>query len=313
MMAGIVFWSRRLAGHLTGLMLTALAGALFAATLVRFAPGADSDERDFDPRFSAASVQALHDERSGDRHLARYYVNYLSGLVHGDFGVSYSLKRPVRELLVDRGPATLHLAGCGLVAGWVLGLALATFATQWHRGGLEWLTSGFSTLLLCVPAALLGMLVLAARAQWWWAIALIILPKVYSYSRGLIESVAREPHVLLARAKGLGRVRIFVWHVLPSILPELFALAGVSVSLAFSVAIPIEAVCDIPGIGQLAWQAALGRDLPILVTMTLLLALITRAANVAANIAVAGLPGVAARAQNAPRDPQFELRLERTE
>ncbi len=311
-MAGIVIWSRRLARHIAGLMLTALAGALFAATLVRLAPGADSDERDFDPRLSAASLQALHDSRSGDRHLARYYVSYLRGLAHGDFGVSYSLKRPVRELLADRAPATLRLAGCGLIAGWVLGLALAIFATQssegryrWHRGAFEWftsgVTSGLAALLLCVPAALIGMLVLVARAQWWWAIALIILPKVYSYSRGLIESVAREPHVLLARAKGLGRVRIMVWHVLPSILPELLALAGVSVSLAFSAAIPIEAVCDIPGIGQLTWQAALGRDLPILVTVTLLLALITRSANVAANIAIAGLH------REAPLEPQMAV------
>jgi peptide/nickel transport system permease protein len=310
MMPGMVTWPRRLAVHIAGLMLTALAGALFAATLVRFAPGADSDERDFDPRVSAASLQALHDSRSEDRHLARYYVNYLRGLAHGDFGTSYSLKRPVRELLADRGPATLRLAGCGLIAGWVLGLALAIFATQWHRGGIEWFTSGFSALLLCMPAALIGLLVLVARAQWWWAIALIILPKVYSYARGLIESVASEPHVLLARAKGLGRARIFVWHMLPSILPELLALAGVSISLAFSAAIPIEAICDIPGIGQLAWQAALGRDLPILVTITLLLALITRAANVAANIAIAGLPG-APLAGDTPRDPQFEPRLER--
>jgi len=309
-MPGMVTWPRRLVRHIAGLMLTALAGALFAATLVRFAPGADSDERDFDPRVSAASLQALHDSRSGDRHLARYYVNYLRGLAHGDFGTSYSLKRPVRELLADRGPATLRLAGCGLIAGWALGLTLAIFATQWHRGRIEWFTSGFSALLLCMPAALIGLLVLVARAQWWWAIALIILPKVYSYARGLIESVAREPHVLLARAKGLGRLRIFVWHMLPSILPELLALAGVSISLAFSAAIPIEAICDIPGVGQLAWQAALGRDLPILVTITLLLALITRAANVAANIAIAGLPG-APLAGDTPRDPQFEPRLER--
>lgn len=304
-MRGIGAWPRRLAGHIAGLMLTALAGALFAATLVRFAPGADSDERDFDPRFSAASLQAFDDSRAGDRHLARYYMNYLKGLAHGDFGVSYSLKRPVRELLADRGPATLRLAGCGLLAGWTLGLALAIFATQWHRGALDWLTSGFSALLLCLPAALIGLLVLVARAQWWWAIALIILPKVYSFARGLLESVARETHVLLARAKGLGRVRIFVWHVLPSILPELLALAGVSVSLAFSAAIPIEAVCDIPGIGQLAWQAALGRDLPVLVTMTLLLALITRAANVAANIAIAALSG------NAPLERHGDAPLER--
>jgi len=127
--------------------------------------------------------------------------------------------------------------------------------------------------------------VLAARAQWWWAIALIVAPKVFIYSRNLIEKVASEPHVLLARAKGVGRARIFLWHVVPPVLPELFALAGVTVSLSFSAAIPIEAVCDIPGVGQLAWQAALGRDLPILVTVTLLLALITRAANSAADLA----------------------------
>jgi peptide/nickel transport system permease protein len=293
MTPAVATWPRRLARHIAGLLLTALAGALFAATLVRFAPGADSDERDFDPRFSAASLEALHESRAGDRHLARYYANYLKGLARGDFGVSYSLKRPVRELLADRGPATLRLAGCGLMAGWALGLALATIATRWHRGALDWFTSGFSALLLCLPAALIGLLVLVARAQWWWAIALIILPKVYNYARGLLQSVAREPHVLLARAKGLGRVRIFLWHVLPSILPELLALAGVSVSLAFSAAIPIEAVCDIPGVGQLAWQAALGRDLPILVTITLLLALVTRAANATADIAIAALHGEA--------------------
>ena len=275
--------------RLAGLLLTALAGAFFAATLVRFAPGADSDERDFDPRLSAASVQALHDSRAADRNLVRYYATYLRGLARGDFGTSYSLKIPVRELLAERGPATLRLAGYGLSAGWAVGLALAIIATQWKAGALSVFASGMSTLLLCVPAALVGLVILLARGQWWWAIALIILPKIYNYTRALLDKVAKEPHVLLARAKGLGRARILVWHVLPSILPELLALAGISVSLAFSAAIPIEAVCDIPGLGQLAWQAALGRDLPILVTITLLLALITRVANVASDIAIGAL------------------------
>jgi peptide/nickel transport system permease protein len=295
LMPGVLIWSGRIARRVVGLVVTALIGALFAATLVRLAPGADSDERDFDPRFSPASIHALHESRAADRNLARYYVTYLRGLAHGDFGVSYSLKRPVRELLADRGLTTLRFAGCGLIAGWALGLALAIVATQWKVGGMSTFTSGLSAMLLCVPAALIGLLVLAARAQWWWAIALIILPKVYSYTRGLLEKVSTEPHVLLARAKGLGRGRIFVWHVMPSVLPELLALAGISVSLAFSAAIPIEAVCDIPGVGQLAWQAALGRDLPILVTITLLLALITRAANATADIAIAALHGDAQR------------------
>lgn len=279
---------KRIGKHLLGLVATALAGALFAATLVRFAPGADSDAREFDPRLSAASLQSLHESRAADRDLPRYYLNYLRGLAHGDFGTSYSLKRPVRELLADRGPATLRLAGTGLAAGWTLGLVLAivvTQVTQWKQAA-DALASGFIALLLCLPAGLAALLVLAALAPWWWAIALVVAPKVFVYSRALLEKVAKEPHVLLARAKGLGRARIFAWHVAPSILPELLALAGVTVSLAFSAAIPIEAVCDIPGVGQLAWQAALGRDLPILVTVTLLLALITRAANSVADIAV---------------------------
>jgi peptide/nickel transport system permease protein len=91
---------------------------------------------------------------------------------------------------------------------------------------------------------------------------------------------------LLAEAKGLSRNRILLWHILPAITPELIALAGISVTVAFSAAIPIEAVCDIPGAGQLAWQAALGRDLPVLVSLTLLLAMATRAANAAADVAI---------------------------
>ena len=49
------------------------------------------------------------------------------------------------------------------------------------------------------------------------------------------------------------------------VTPQLLALAGVTVSLAFGAAIPVEAIADSPGVGQLAWQAALGRDLPVLV------------------------------------------------
>jgi len=53
--------------------------------------------------------------------------------------------------------------------------------------------------------------------------------------------------------------------------------------MAFGAAIPIEALCDSPGIGQLAWQAALNRDLPLIMNLTLLVAIVTVAANSFAN------------------------------
>jgi peptide/nickel transport system permease protein len=67
--------------------------------------------------------------------------------------------------------------------------------------------------------------------------------------------------------------------VLPVAAGPLIALAGVSITLALSASIPVEALADSPGIGHLAWKAALGRDLPVLVTITLLLTAITTIVN----------------------------------
>jgi len=105
---------------------------------------------------------------------------------------------------------------------------------------------------------------------------------VYQYARNLLGRSAALPHVLTARAKGLGPVRILLWHILPVAARPLFALAGVTVSLAFAAAIPVEVLCDLPGIGQLAWKAALSRDLALLVNLTMIVTLITLLANSAA-------------------------------
>ena len=85
-------WLRTVAQHACGLVLTAVLGGLAAATLVRLAPGFDADEREFDPRLSEASLRAVRAERSGDQNLGKFYLNYLAALVHGDLGVSRSLR-----------------------------------------------------------------------------------------------------------------------------------------------------------------------------------------------------------------------------
>jgi peptide/nickel transport system permease protein len=87
----------------------------------------------------------------------------------------------------------------------------------------------------------------------------------------------------MARARGLSGTRIFLFHVAPAALMPVLALGGISITLAFGASIPIEALADSPGIGQLAWRAALGRDLPVLVGITLLLTAITISANVLAD------------------------------
>jgi peptide/nickel transport system permease protein len=97
------------------------------------------------------------------------------------------------------------------------------------------------------------------------------------------------PYVLMARARGLSAARVFFFHVAPPALTPVLALAGTSAIMALGASIPIEALADSPGVGQLAWRAALGRDLPTLVSITLLLTAVTVAGNAAADIVSARL------------------------
>ena len=67
--------------------------------------------------------------------------------------------------------------------------------------------------------------------------------------------------------------------MLPLAAPSLLALAGVSISVALGAAIPVEALCGIAGVGDLAWHAALSRDLPLLVNITVVVTSVTLLAN----------------------------------
>ena len=80
-------------------------------------------------------------------------------------------------------------------------------------------------------------------------------------------------------------LRILTCHLLPPVLPELLALAGVSVSMAVGATIPVEALCDSPGLGQLVWQSAMARDLPVLINLTLAITAVTLLANLVADTA----------------------------
>jgi peptide/nickel transport system permease protein len=189
------------------------------------------------------------------------------------------MDRPVTELLRDRLPETGKSLAIGVCGGWLLGLALALPATWKDSPLYSTITTLISGIFVCIPAAVLALLFLVVGSPGKIAIALIVFPKVFRFSRNLLLKTYALPHVLTAKARGLSGFRILGWHVLPNIAGPMLALAGVTVSMALGAAIPVEVVCDYPGIGQLAWKAALARDVPLLVNLTLIIALVTVTAN----------------------------------
>jgi len=268
-----------IAKQVATILMTALLGGLLGATLVRMAPGFGVQESDLNAQLSTAARQSLHQQDVNERNVLSYYWHYLSNLAHGELGYSRSMGRPVSALLRDRLPETLESLAIGVAGGWLLGLALALPAT-WKRSPLYSTTASLITgVFLCIPSAVLALLFLVIGSPGKIAIALIVFPKVFRFSRNLLIKTYGMPHVLTAKARGLSRFRILGWHVLPNIAGPMLALAGVTVSIAFGAAIPVEVVCDYPGLGQLAWKAALARDVPLLVNLTLIIALVTVAAN----------------------------------
>jgi peptide/nickel transport system permease protein len=275
---------RKIARHGLALAATVLLGGFLSATLVRLAPGFAVDEAQIDPRLNSESVRALRQSRLAQRNILTFYFHSLQRAMHGDLGTSISLGQPVSLLLHDRAPLTLRLVGIGLLLSWSLALALALSAAWLRASAYDVLTTLLSGTFLCIPAAVLALLSVLWNVPGSLAIGLIVFPRVYRYLRNLLAKAYTLPHIITARAKGLSEPRILFWHVLPVAGPQLLAVAGVSVSIAVGAAIPVEALCGLAGVGQLAWQAALARDLPLLTTLTVLVTLVTLLANSGADV-----------------------------
>ncbi len=279
---------RQLSRQARRILLTLLLGGLLGATLVRLGPGFDVDERELDTRLSAQSQQAIRTERARDNNIAGFYFRYLAGLVHGDFGFSRSLNRPVSELLKERLPADFGFARMRR-AGWRFrrsgaGAAHGLVARSGRRRGAgraQRTVPGGSSGGDRAGLLMDGRGQRAGPSRWWSSRMFTATPRINWWPP------RKSPHVVAAQAKGLSSWRVLWAHIFTPAAPQLAALAGISVSLAFGASIPIEVICDTPGVGQLAWRAALDRDLPLLVTITVLVALMTLVVNSMADIALA--------------------------
>ncbi|PWU01182.1 MAG: hypothetical protein C5B51_23480 [Terriglobia bacterium] len=261
-----------------------LAGGILGGALVRMAPGFGIDERVLDARLTNNSVAELSKVPAEGSNLAIYYWHYLGGLLRGDLGNSISLGRPVRALLAERLGVSLRSLAAGLAMAWVLAFSVALLLEIHRRALWDRALSLAAGVLLCIPAALLALGCLQLGGSPALALAAILFPRFFKYVHSLARNAASAPHVFAAYAFGERGVRIAGLHVVAPALPELLALAGVSVSLAVGATIPVEALCDSPGVGQLVWQAALARDLPVIVNVTLLVTAVTAAANLAADV-----------------------------
>ena len=240
--------------------------------LVRFAPGYLSDEREMDPRYAQAARVELALEASRSHSLLQMLSTEASGWLHGDFGHSRQFDVPVQELIGPRLAVTGGLLLRSLLVGWVIAICVSMVSSAGRDPSMLWQLP--AALLLAIPTAAMATLcLLANKGGPVQVMALLIAARDFKFLHRMFRKAWLEPHMLQARAQGIATSRLLVAHVLPSLAGQLAALASLSVVTALSALVPVEVIFNVPGLGQLAWNAALNRDLPVLLAITLIMAI----------------------------------------
>ncbi len=260
---------RRLARTLALLLLVA-AGTL---ALVRYAPGYFNDAREMDAQHAESARTEIEARRNADHSAAKMARALALNWLHGRLGTSRQYGVPVGELIRPRLLVTARLLAEAIGLAWLGAFALALPLSA-RRGSFG--EAGFavlSAILLALPIGALATLFLLTNTGGpVLALGLILGARDFKFVYRLLCRSWRAPHLLLARAQGIGTRRLLTAHLLPPLLPQFASLATMSFVIALSTAVPAEVLFDVPGVGQLAWTAAMNRDLPLLLAVTLLMA-----------------------------------------
>ena len=245
--------------------LTLLLSGVFVIALVRLAPGYGVDERELDPRFGNSGIASMRQQAPSILALAK---DLSARAFAGDWGNSEIFGTPVAQLLSERWRTTLESVFVGLMLAWVSAILWAGLGTLFRP--LDWSGSVASLGLLSLPSGLVAIALFLAGAPVSAGIGIAVFPQIHRYVRQLAAQAMLHPAVFAAAARGVGRWILLCRHVRALIAPQLLALFGTSAAIAVGAAIPMEAICGSPGLGQLAWRAALGRDLALLLPLVLL-------------------------------------------
>jgi len=273
--------------------------------LARLAPGGPFDAERKAPPEALRQIEAYY---KLDQPLWKQYASYLGGVVRGDFGPSFRKPgRTVTEWILLRLPVSLELGIYGLCVALVLGLAGGLAAALRPDSILD-RTLNFASLLgICLPAFLLGPLLVLVFSLWlgwlpvagWSTPAHKVLPSLtlgalYAaylarLTRGSMLEVLGQDFIRAARARGLSEARVALVHALPGAMVPVSAFLGPAIAGLFTGSFVVETIFFIPGLGREFVEAAFNRDYTMVIGTVVVYAALVAALNLAADLVTAWL------------------------
>lgn len=286
-------------------LLTKFARAIFvifvaaSATffLIHSAPGDPFSASLENPNISEA-VRAKWREVYGlDKPLAEQYVVYLKNLAKGDLGYSFSMHRPVRDVLADAIPKTATLAVLALILSFGLGILLGVYQVMQNGKWQEKTLSGASLFIYSLPDFWVALMAALIFAYWFpvlpvagatdpvmyqfmtpgqqiidrikhmvlpvTVLTLLAAAGIARYQRAELLRVVDQDFVRTAQAKGLSRRKAILHHALRNALIPIITRAGLFLPVLITGAVFVEKIFSWPGMGYVIVNAIATRDYPL--------------------------------------------------
>lgn len=277
--------------------------ALVTATFffMRVAPGGPfSKSRKISPEVLEHIKAAFH----LDEPIWAQFGRYVWGLAHGDFGPSTRFRDySVGDIIASGLPYSLTIGFWAIAMASAVGVALGVAGALQRNSTTDYLAGTVGVLGIAVPIFVIGPLaqeVFAQKLHWvpvggadegWRSfilpICVLSLPNIAYISRltrsSMIE-VMRENFIRTARSKGIGTRRVLLGHVLKAALLPVIAYLGPATAGIITGSILIETIFAVPGIGRHFVDAALNRDYPLVMGITLLYGALLILFNIATDL-----------------------------
>jgi peptide/nickel transport system permease protein len=236
------------------------------------------------------TVAKLREQLGLSRPIIIQYIDWLSHVVRGDLGNSYTMPMTTVELIRQRLPATLELTILSMIFSLLCAIPLGIFSAVKFNSKTDLTLMGLSSVCISMPNFWIGILLIllfSLKFNFLPAsgyisffsnplqnLKLMILPVVtlsvwyiavyMRFIRSSFIETLRSEYILVARAKGLMKKRVLQVHAFKNALIPLVTVVGVNISGLLGGAVVTEVVFGIPGIGRLLVDAILGRDLPLM-------------------------------------------------
>ena len=280
-------------------------------SLVKITPG-DPARAQLPATATPDQIDALRRALGLDRPLPGQYLSWLGNALRGDLGLSYQHRVDAVGLVQQRFGNTLILAGSALIVSVTMGVLIGVIAGTRPNSFVDRFLTTLSVAAASVPTFWLGivlLIVFSLRLGWFPATGMynprgektfedllrhLVLPTIAASAvpaaiiarmvRSSVQEIMTLDHVRTARAKGLNESVVVRRHALKNALPTFITIVALQAGYLLGGSLIVEIVFSWPGIGLQLYTAVGARDIPIIMAVTLLVAMIFVSLNFLADV-----------------------------